>query len=292
MIRRFFMNTSTNMTASLSLHTVSQLIALCKEKNLSGYSGKKKQDLIDMLQRTDARPSPIRRKNGSVKPCPPLEVAMAQQVPLGIERLKNVLENTQAQLGLITLYSLSQTECTRNGSCGMEVGMSREKDQGAVLKMFLGDDINLDIDNILPEDYIICNEKISAKHTSSKVGTTVKAKWTSADVSAKDAIQSMIHAEDSYYPHLLLTYLDTKANKITIICIPAEHNKNVIKQLGEDAFSVPKGNSRGIEYSRQAMKELFKNMYFKVEIDDANLKGGIDPIQRRMNMLQSMGIHP
>lgn len=290
---RSIMNSPINLVSQ----TITQLIAVCKEKNLKGYSGKKKQELISMIQQTEARPSPIKRP--CVKAVLPVEVVMSvQAVPAvqpsvqELDRLHMVLENKNAQQGLITLYSLSQTECTRNGVCGMEVGMSREKDQGAVLKLFLGDDINLDIDNNLPEDYIMGKEKISAKHTSSKVGSTVKAKWTSADVSAKDAIHSMIHAEDSYYPHLLLTYLDTKCNTITIICISSEHNKQVIKELGENAFSIPKGNSRGIEYSRQAMKALFQHIYFRVEIPHANLKGGMNPIERRMNLLKSLELTP
>uniref|UniRef100_A0A6C0HWD4 Uncharacterized protein n=1 Tax=viral metagenome TaxID=1070528 RepID=A0A6C0HWD4_9ZZZZ len=210
----------------------------------------------------------------------------------GLELLKDVFEKKIAQKGLIMLYSQSQTECTRNGMCGMEVGMSREKDQGAVLKLFLGDKINLDIDNSLPEDYIIGKEKISAKHTSSKVGSTVKVKWTSADISVKDAIKSMIEADDSYYSNLLLTYFDIKNKKIIIICITSEHNKNIIKTLKEKAFKIPGGNSRGIEYSTMAMKELFKNIYFKVEIENADLKGGINPIDRRVNLLKSIGITP
>lgn len=207
-----------------------------------------------------------------------------------LETLKSILENKDAQRGLIALYTQSQSECTRNGACGMEVGMSREKDQGAILKLFLGDRINLDIDNSLPEDYIIGKSKISAKHSGSKVGTTVKAKWTSADVSVKEAIEKMINAEDSYYPHLLLTYLDTHIKKITIICISSEENKNIIKTLKNDAFTIPKGNSRGIEYSRKAMNELLKKIYFKIEIYDVDLKSGINPIERRIQLLKSMGI--
>jgi hypothetical protein len=209
-----------------------------------------------------------------------------------LECLKEVLLNKDAQRGLIALYSQSQSECTRNGVCGMEIGMSREKDQGAVLKLFLKDKINLDIDNTLPEDYIIGKEKISAKHSSDKVGSAVKAKWTSADVSVKEAIDSMINAEDSYYPHLLLTYFDAKNKKITIVCISSEENKNVIKILKDDAFKIPKGNSRGIEYSKKAMLELFQKIYFKIEIENADLKNGLNPIERRIQILKNMGINP
>lgn len=209
-----------------------------------------------------------------------------------LESLKDVFLNPEAQRGLITLYSQSQTECTRNGACGMEVGMAREKDQGAVLKLFIGNKLNLDIDNTLPEDYLIGTAKISAKHSSAKVGASVKVKWTSADVSVKDTIESIINAADSYYPHLLITYLDHKEKKITIICVLSETNKHVIKTLKDAAFTVPKGNSRGIEYSKKAMSALLQTPYFKIEIKDADLKGGLHPIERRIQLLKSMGIHP
>jgi hypothetical protein len=225
----------------------------------------------------------------SNKVIPPVKVEMTTKIE-DLETLKSILENKDAQRGLIALYTQSQSECTRNGACGMEVGMSREKDQGAVLKHFLGNRINLDIDNSLPEDYIIGNSKISAKHSGSKVGSAVKAKWTSADVSVKEAIEKMINAEDSYYPHLLLTYLDTHSKKITIICISSEENKNIIKTLKNEAFTIPKGNSRGIEYSRKAMNQLLKKIYFKIEIYDVDLKSGINPTERRIQLLKSMGI--
>lgn len=209
-----------------------------------------------------------------------------------LELIKQVLENKEAQKGLVVLYSQSQSECTRNGKCGMEIGMAREKDQGAILKLFLGDKLNLQIDNTLPEDYHIGNSKISAKHSGGAVGSPIKVKWTSADESVKETIDAIIHAPSDYYPHLLFTYLDMTNNKITIHCISSEHNKNVIQTLQEEAFHIPKGNSRGIEYSRKAMKELFTKKYFTIEIQNAHIKGGEDPIERRIKQLTSMGISP
>jgi hypothetical protein len=201
--------------------------------------------------------------------------------------IKGVFSNKEAQSALIRLYSDSQSECTRNGKCGMEIGMSREKDQGAVLKYFLGDSVNLDIDNSLPEDYVVLGEKISAKHSQGKLGTAVKAKWTVAGESAKDAIKSMIEADDSYYPHILLTYIDIDSKKISFVCITSEHNRNTIKTLGENAFNLPSStaNSRGISYSTAAMKELMKNVYFKIDIH-ADLKGGEEPTKKRMNFIK------
>jgi hypothetical protein len=62
--------------------------------------------------------------------------------------------------------------------------------------------------------------------------------------------------------------------------------------MKEEAFKIPKGNSRGIEYSTAAMKALMTKKYFTVEITDANVKGGMNPIERRMAMLRDMGITP
>jgi hypothetical protein len=206
-----------------------------------------------------------------------------------MDSLAAVLRNTEAQKGLVFLYALSQQECTRNGQCGMEIGMSREKDQGAVLKEFMGNDIELDLNNDLPEDYVVKGEKVSAKHSQGKVGSPVKAKWTSADKSVEDAIHGMVDAPDSYYPHLLLTYIDIKHKKISIRGIPSEDNRTVIKTLGTEAFKVPKGNSRGIEYSPAAMKLLMERAYFSIEIEDADLTMGTNPIERRRQLLRDMG---
>ena len=270
-----------------------ELKAICKERKIKGITGKSKKELIKMIKQRDATPvsaSTIEAKT-DVKVEPAVNVEMTSKVE-DLETLKNVLENKKAQRGLISLYTQSQSECTRNGACGMEVGMSREKDQGAVLKLFLNDKINLDIDNNLPEDYIVGNSKISAKHSGSKVGATVKVKWTSADTSVKEAIEQMINAEDLYYPHLLLTYLDTRNKKITILCISSEENKKIIKTLKNEAFTIPKGNSRGIEYSKKAMNELLKKIYFRIEIPNVDLKNGVNPIERRIQLLKNMGIKP
>lgn len=250
-----------------------ELIKICKERKIKGYSGKSNHILVEMLVKHDQQKIDLKKIED-------------------LEIIKKFYENKQAQRGLINLYSQSQAECMRNGVCGMEIGMSREKDQGAVLKLFLGDKINLDINNNLPEDFIVGNEKISSKHSSGKIGGCIKVKWTSADTSVKDAIQNMIDADDSYYPNLLITYFDRKAKKMTIICITSENNKNAIKTLKEEAFKIPNGNSRGIEYSSKAMKYLLDKPYFTIEILDVELNGGLNPIERRLNLLKSMGICP
>lgn len=209
-----------------------------------------------------------------------------------MEALQKVLQSKEAQRGLISLYADSQVECTRNGACGMEIGMAREKDLCAVLKYFLKDTIQLEIQNSLPEDFLISGEKVSVKHSQSKVGAAVKAKWTSADKSVESDIKAMIEAPDEYYPHLLLIYLSVPEKKITIVCISKEKNKEVIQNLREEAFKVPKGNSRGIEYSSKAMKSLMKDPVFQISMENCNLLGGMNPIDKRMQFLASQNISP
>jgi hypothetical protein len=204
--------------------------------------------------------------------------------------MKQAFENPEAQRALVSLYSDSQAECKRNGCVGPEVGNFREKDQVFILKSCLGDIVRSDIDNALLEDCMIGAEKISMKHSGNKVGSQVKAKWTSADKSVQDAIRAMVAAEDSYYPHLLVTYMDVKEKRITIICVSKEQVKNTIKELAEAAFSVPKGNSRGIEYSVRAMQLFIQRYYFRVEIADGDVERGDDPDERRRKVLQSRGI--
>ncbi len=210
-------------------------------------------------------------------------------VEMALATLHRVFRSANAQKGLIALYSASNSECRRNGKLGMEVGMAREKDQVAVISLFLGDSVNHDIPNDLPEDILVFGEKISIKHSSSKVGTKVKVKWTSENESVEAARASLLSAPDDYYPHLLITYLDASRNLITIIGISSEHNRNTIRSLGESAFHVPGGNSRGIEYSPSAMRELLRVREFTVEIH-TSLDMILCPIERRVQMLRDMGV--
>ena len=172
----------------------------------------------------------------------------------------------------------------------MEIGISREKDQYAVLKLFLGERIRWCDTNDVPEDFVIGDEKVSSKHSSSKVGTPVKVKWTSESHSVEKDIHDIVHAADTYYPHILLTYMDLKEGHVTVIGISSEQNRNTIKTLGKDAFSIPSGNSRGIEYSRKAMTMLLSSPYFRVDVTHSSLHQVGEPIERRMNLLRSMGV--
>lgn len=207
-----------------------------------------------------------------------------------LELLKRVYSNPHAQHGLSQLYKTSRSECMRNGVCGMEVGMAREKDQCAVLKLFLGGALNLDVNNDLPEDFLVLGDKVSSKHSSSKIGSTVKAKWTSERESVEKDINAMLEAEDDYFPHLVLTYIDTHTNTIRVIGISSKHISTTIRTLGRNAFHIPSGNSRGIEYSRKTMALFLSRPYFDITFTYSITENELNPIERRIHYLRSIGI--
>jgi hypothetical protein len=276
----------------LSKKSLMELKVVCKIRGVKSYtsycSNKTKDKLVKMImdrmkelhlikQNTDHKEEPT----SDVVPMEPSTIE-------GLDTLKRILEHPKAQRGLIRLYAESQSECKKNGVCGMEIGMAREKDMSALLSYYLPNQVNFDVDNTLPEDMIVCGEKISLKHSSGKVGTSVKVKWTAADESVDADVISMINQPSSYYPHLLLVYINARKKEIEIICISSHTNKTVIKELGRAAFKVPKGNSRGIQYSLVAMKELMRRQYFTITIKDADVDGGEDPIARRLRLLHQL----
>ena len=168
--------------------------------------------------------------------------------------------------------------------------MAREKDQCAVLKLFLGGALNLDVNNDLPEDFLVLGDKISSKHSSSKIGGTVKAKWTSERESVERDIQTMLQADDNYFPHLVLTYINTDSNTIRVLGISSKHIRNTIQTLGRDAFHIPSGNSRGIEYSRKTMALFLSQPYFDITFTYSITEDELNPIERRIHYLRSIGI--
>ena len=59
-------------------------------------------------------------------------------------------------------------------------------------------------------------------------------------------------------------------------------------ELKEESFKHREGtNTRGVEYSVKLMKKLIEEAAFKVEIKDVDLSGGIDPIERRIQLLEA-----
>lgn len=211
---------------------------------------------------------------------------------MSLETLRRLFQYPPAQQALLHLYADSQSDCKKNGKCGPEVGMAREKDLLAVLRYFLKERITTEISNDLPEDFLMDTEKVSVKHSQGAVGSAVKAKWTSDKDSTASDITSIISAEDGYYPHLLLIYMPKGQKKIVIACVEKDKHRTVVKTLKEGAFKILNGNSRGFEYSKAAMKEFLSSPAFICEIQNVDLEGGMDPIQKRMKQLELYGIPP
>jgi len=210
-------------------------------------------------------------------------------VQQGLEVVREVLSNPAAQKDLVTLYSDSQSECTRNGKCGMEIGMSRENDLKAVLVKYATEHIQIDIDNDLVEDFRVKGEPVSVKHVTGKVGTgSVKAKWTSDADQAQQFIESMLTFDPSHYTHILLVYIDTKKKSITLVCVTATTVVEIVREHGASAFSAAKGtNNRGVSYASKTIADFLRKAFFTIEIKDVTLSEGLDPIQRRLLRLSS-----
>uniref|UniRef100_A0A6C0H1Z2 Restriction endonuclease n=1 Tax=viral metagenome TaxID=1070528 RepID=A0A6C0H1Z2_9ZZZZ len=209
-----------------------------------------------------------------------------------LDIIRNVLNNEKAQKGLIALYSASDSEFRRNGKLGPEVGRAREDDLKAVLHNDIRDEFNCNIDDNIDNgaDCTVKGQGISIKHSSNAIGKgRIKVKWTSDESKARDCIKQMLLLEKKNYTHMLLIYIDNKKHTIQIIAISAEQILEAVKDLKEDAFKTSFGkNTRGIEYSQKMIQRLIKKKYFQIDISNAVLTGGIDPIKRRQLLLESV----
>jgi len=209
---------------------------------------------------------------------------------MALNQIRDTLMRPRAQRQLVNLYRASQTECKRAEKLGMEVGNSRENDQKAVLKYHIPA-LSYKISNHLPQDFELDGEPVSQKHITAKVGKgNVKAKWTSDKVKAGEYIAKMITGDPTMFTHLLLTYIDIPSKLITVIGIDREKFRTSVVELKEESFTHHEGtNTRGVEYSVKLMKKLLDDPAFKVEINNVDLSGGIDPIERRIKLLELWG---
>jgi len=210
-----------------------------------------------------------------------------------INNMFNVLKGERAQKDLINLYSISQSEFTRNGKLTPDVGMSREKDLLAVLQEYLGDDIITELNNDLVEDFLYKTVRVSVKHKSGKVGDVgIKAKWTSDSGQAKKYIDSMIELNPKSYTHVIIVYIDLKSkgtNTVTLCFVTDKVIMKNVEELKRDAFISREGtNNRGVEYSSKMIKNMIANAAFKVVIDNVSLTIGLDPIARRRKLLEAL----
>lgn len=206
---------------------------------------------------------------------------------MALSRIFTTLVEPSAQQKLIFLYSLSQSECMRNGKLGPEVGNARENDQKAVLKFYLPD-LNYDIPNKLPQDFELDGERISQKHVTGKAGSgSVKAKWTSDETMANAYIAEMLVGDPTTFTHMLVTYIDPLKKMITVFGFDSGTICSTVMELKEKSFTHCAGtNCRGVEYSKLMMKKLISVPTFRVEFE-GDVTGGLDPIDRRLRLMVS-----
>jgi hypothetical protein len=222
-----------------------------------------------------------------------VETQAQTQAPIEeFDTLFTILNNKDVQKELLYLYSCSQTEFCRNGKISQEIGRAREDDIKAVLRKHIGERFNCNVpDNIDNGADCIFNSPISIKHIGDAIGKgSIKAKWTSDESKAREYIKQMLLLDKKNYTHLLLVYIDVKKqHTIQIVAVASEQIMDAVKTLQEKAFKTAHGtNTRGIEYSKEMLQILIKNKYFQIDMNNVVLNGGMDPIKRRLLLLESV----
>lgn len=204
-----------------------------------------------------------------------------------LEKIGNMLSSAIAQRELVSLYADSQQECQRNKKLGMEVGMSREKDLIAIMKEYLGDEVEFSINNHCCEDVLVLNQKISIKHCSVKRGKgLIKIKWTSDNTQAANYINNVLDNVDEHCHHMIIVYISQPT--IEIVGISRTTIANAIKELQQDAFVSRTGtNNRGIEYSKKMMDRMLQQPYFVITIDNVSFNTGMCPIEKRRALIHT-----
>jgi hypothetical protein len=199
-------------------------------------------------------------------------------------------QNKKHITGLIILYQLSQTECSRSSGLTPEVGSSRERDLIASLASNNSLNVNYDIKFDHEEDVIVNNNKISIKHSSNKKNTHcgIKIIWT-VDKTKRDLFLKNFN----FNCDLLIVYVridKTLCNgELEIIYIPIsvliqQHIMSCIRK--EKIFKCLEGNSRGIEFEKIFFNKIIENSLFHIKINFNNFKCELNnPINKRLNLL-------
>lgn len=197
-----------------------------------------------------------------------------------LQDIKTLFSRIETQRALQKLYKISEYECKRNGKIGMEIGLHREKDLVSILKMGLGDKVNENIDKDATEDVIINGLKFSIKHSMNKY-SGVKYKWSSS----KESTEDILEGKKEYINMIIVYVLQTK---VELFVVSADTINKYLQK--SEALKVPKGNSRGVEFTRSCMKSLIQecelNINFEIDIN----QHFENPIDKRISYLKSLGI--
>ena len=156
------------------------------------------------------------------------------------------------------LFQLAESESSRAGKTGMEVGLLRERIIVALLIYKFGEaNVETEIPGTEPEiDARLFGEPISVKTITGKGFGGVKLIWTVDAQKAKEF-------RESYYPHydILLVQINW-SNMGGFYYIPLEAQKGLFDKIGKQNYiKLPKPgtNPRGVEITKEALSCLFKS---------------------------------
>jgi hypothetical protein len=189
---------------------------------------------------------------------------------------------------LICLYQASHLECSRSRGLTPEVGSSRERDLIASFCNNKSLDVNYNISNENEEDVIIDNKKISIKHSSNKTVNQrgIKIIWTVDSNKREHFINNHTFTCD-----MLIVYVrfeeELDQGELEIVYLPAELLE---KHRSDKMFKCLEGNSRGIEFQKDAFNTVVKEALFHIQIKFSNMECELkDPVAKRVTLLKSLG---
>jgi hypothetical protein len=176
-----------------------------------------------------------------------------------IERIKNRLPY---------LFQLAESESSRAGKIGMQVGSVREGVIVALLIYKFGEtNVETEIPITQPEvDARLFGEAVSIKTITGKSFGGVKLIWT---VDAQKAEEF----RESYYPHCDILLVQINWNSVGgLYYIPLDAQKRLFDKVGRRNYiRLPKvgTNPRGVEITKEALSSL---------IEDSQTQSDLTPI--------------
>lgn len=168
---------------------------------------------------------------------------------------KDLISKIQERLP--KLFQIAESESSRAGKIGMEVGSLRERILVALLIHSFGEEhINTEIPITESEiDVMIDGNPLSIKTITG--GGGVKAVWT------VDA-QSSINFVNNYAPKcdILLVQIWWETDADSFYLIPLQVQKDILARVGKSGYlNLPKAgtNPRGVEFSKNALNLMLNH---------------------------------
>lgn len=166
------------------------------------------------------------------------------------------------------LFVIAEAEASRGGKLGMEIGTVRERIIIALLRYYFHkSNVSTDLPITKTEtDVIVFNRPISIKTKTGKDFSGIKAIWT-VDWNKVDSFV------DNYIPttDMILIQIVWNLNDGGFFYIPQTIQEKIFNNLGRNNyFKKPPKNSnpRGVEYSKEAIKLMIKDVETsKIQID-------------------------